>query len=181
MNPETFTPAPLREESCGTDSSGPAVRDRLLRILVAEDDEGMRRLITSALIGGGFTVHAAADGEFAWDELHCEHYDLLVTDNEMPRLTGIKLVERIRKWGLSLPVIMASGAFPLQRAGDAPPLQVAAFLLKPFDIPELLDIVRDVLASSIGDTTEPMAFHPTHATPTSVPLQNQPDTESCKP
>ena len=53
-------------------------------------------------------VIQASDGEEAWDALHCGHYDMLITDNEMPRLSGIKLVERVRDSGMSLPIIMAT-------------------------------------------------------------------------
>ena len=73
------------------------------RILVADDDEGTRHLISAVLAGAGFDVNAAADGQQAWEALLHEHYDLLVTDNEMPRLTGIQLIERICEAGIACP------------------------------------------------------------------------------
>ena len=103
--------------------------------------------------GDGFDVNAAADGEEAWEALQHEHYDLLVTDNEMPRLTGIKLIERIRDAGMSLPVIVASGFFSTEGVRDYPQLQIAAVIPKPFDIWEFLKIVRITLRVSGEDAT----------------------------
>ena len=140
--------------SCVTDSSEPPVLTRSRRILVADDDEGIRYLLSTVLAGAGFDVNTASDGQQAWEAILHGHYDLLVTDNDMPRLTGIQLIERIREAGMSLPVIIASGTFPVQRVRNDPQLQIAAALPKPFRIPELLDTVRDVLASSPGDTTK---------------------------
>jgi DNA-binding NtrC family response regulator len=136
------------------------------RILVADDDEGIRHIISFVLAGAGFEVNAASDGEQAWEALHHEHYDLLVTDVEMPRLGGIKLIERIRKEGMSLPVIIASGTFPVERVGNDPQLQIAAVIPKPFDILELLDTVRHALQASSGTAAaDHGAFHQLHANP----------------
>jgi DNA-binding NtrC family response regulator len=79
---------------------------------------------------------------------------LLVTDNDMPRLTGLKLIERIRKAGMSLPVIVASGTFPMDRARDYPQLQIAEVIPKPFRKLEFLDTVRNVLSSHEDTLTD---------------------------
>ena len=139
--------------SCGTGSSEPRAPTRLRRVLVADDDEGIRYLISTVLSGAGFEVNAASDGQQAWEALLHEHYDLLVTDNEMPRLRGIELIERIREAGMGLPVIVVSGSLPLERVRDLPSRQIAAVHPKPFDIGRLLDAVRHALQSSCGDTT----------------------------
>src|ERR1017187_10595202 len=101
--------------SCVTDSSEPPVLTRSRRILVADDDESIRYLLSTVLAGAGFDVNTASDGQQAWEAIFHGHYDLLVTDNDMPRLTGIQLIERIREARMSLPVIIASGTFPVER------------------------------------------------------------------
>src|ERR1039458_9853176 len=106
--------------SCVTDSPEPPVPIRSRRILVADDDEDIRYLLSTVLAGAGYDVNAASDGQQAWEALLHGHYDLLVTDNDMPRLTGIELIGRIRKEGMSLPVIIASGSFPVQRVRNDP-------------------------------------------------------------
>src|ERR1035441_9583493 len=90
---------------CAKDSSEPLVPARPGRILVADDDEGVRGLIATALAGAGFNVNAASDGQEAWEALLHERYDLLVTDNEMPRLAGMELIARIPQAGNKQPVI----------------------------------------------------------------------------
>ena len=120
---------------------------------MADDDEGIRYLIFTALAGTGFDVNTASDGQEAWEALLYEHYDLLITDNEMPRLVGIELIERIRDAGMSVPIIIASGSFPMEKVRDHPELQIAAALPKPFRIVELLDAVRHVFQASCENTT----------------------------
>jgi len=144
MNPVTLVPAPPRDGSCVKGPSEPSVASRKWRILVADDEEGIRHLSSLVLAGGGFDVNVSADGEQAWDALSHEHYDLLITDNDMPRLTGMKLIERIRQAGMQLPVIMASGSLPTVSAGEHLQLQISEVLLKPFTTPELMSAVRGV-------------------------------------
>jgi len=145
MRLQTLTPSWSRDVSCIPDSSEPPVPIRAGRILVADDDEGIRLIISAVLAHAGFEVSAASDGQQAWEALLDGHYDLLVTDNEMPGLPGIKLIERIREEGMSLPVIVVSGTFPLDRMRNDPQLQIAAVLPKPFGTGELLNTVRHVL------------------------------------
>ena len=143
-----------------TDSSEPPMPIRTRRILVAEDDGCIRHLISTVLAGAGFQVNAASDGQQAWEALLQEHYDLLVTDNEMPRLAGIQLIERIRDAGMSLPIIIASGTFSAERVRDYPLGQIAAVLPKPFRALELLNTVRHALQASCGETTaDQRTFH----------------------
>jgi len=119
------------------------------RILIADDDECMRDLVSLALTGDGYDVSATADGEQAWTELHHEHYDLLLTDNDMPRLQGLKLVERMRCEGMSLPVIIASGTCSGSAHEMVPELQIAAVLPKPFELSELLETVEGALRLAV--------------------------------
>src|ERR1017187_2422369 len=137
--------------SCIRDSAEPPVPIRSRRVLVADDDEGIRYLIATVLAGTGINVNTVSDGQQAWEALHHEHYDLLITDNEMPRLTGIELIERIRDEGMNLPIIIASGSFPMEKVRDKPELQIATVLPKPFRILELLNAVRLVFQAPSGN------------------------------
>jgi len=127
----------------------PSEFNRARRILIAEDDDIIRQIISHILADEGYAVNAAADGEQAWEALRQDPYDLLVTDNEMPRLTGINLIERIRKAGMSLPVIVVSSAFPVDRVGDYPQLQITAAIPKPFSRLKFLDTVKSALSSNV--------------------------------
>lgn len=115
------------------------------RILVVEDDEDIRRLNTEVLIRHGYQVDAAEDGAVAWDALQLNRYDLIVTDNSMPKVTGVELLEKLHAAQMELPVIMATGSSPKVKFTRQPWLRPAAMVLKPYTIDELLMTVMEVL------------------------------------
>jgi len=118
----------------------------MIRILLAED-QAMLRGALSALLGmeGDIeVVGAAADGEDAWRDLQRLKPDILVTDIEMPGLTGLELAQRIRRHELPVKVVIvttfARGGF-LRRALDA---GVSGYLLKDAPAEQLADALRQV-------------------------------------
>ena len=115
------------------------------RILLVEDEPHIRQLNTGALIHSGYHVDVAEDGAAAWEALDADSYDLMITDNNMPRLTGIDLLKKLYAHRMALPVIMATGELPTEEFTQYPWLQPAATLLKPYTIAELLGTVKKVL------------------------------------
>src|SRR5450631_677627 len=89
MNLDTLIPPSPVDGCAAIDPSGPPIPVRLRRILVVDDDEVILNLISTVLAEAGFDVDAAPDGQEAWEALASQKYDLLVTDNEMPRLAGL--------------------------------------------------------------------------------------------
>lgn len=123
-----------------------AARFKLARhILVAEDDIYALELNLRALAKAGYKVAAANDGEAAWAALDVFHYDLVVTDNCMPKMSGIELLEKMRVAHLATPVIMATGALPEAEFAAKPWLEPAAILLKPYTSEGLVAVVEKVL------------------------------------
>jgi len=122
----------------------------LKRILVVEDDLSMREFNTKVLINAGYQVDAAEDGAAAWDALQLNSYDLLVTDNDMPKVTGVELLKKLHAASIALPVIMATGALPQEAFTRQPWLQPAAVLLKPYNFLDLLGKVKEVLRATNG-------------------------------
>jgi len=117
------------------------------RILVVDDDSDIRQLSTEVLIHSGYVVDAAADGAAAWEALQIKAFNLLITDHNMPRLTGVELVKKLRSARMALPVILATG-LPTAELVQNPSLQLAAMLPKPFSIEELLETVSVVLRAT---------------------------------
>ena len=115
------------------------------RILMVDDDLSIRSLGTSALFRAGYGVDAAADGAAAWKALNASLFDLLITDNDMPELTGIELLARMAAIRMGTHVIMISGNPPMAEFTRRPWLKPIATLLKPFSTAELLGIVRSIL------------------------------------
>jgi DNA-binding response OmpR family regulator len=112
------------------------------RILVVDDEPVIRWLITAALAGSGYHVDDAENGAIAWEALQAKPYDLLITDHLMPKISGVELVKNLRSARLALPVVMVAGELP---AHELSSLQIAATLLKPFVVADLLDTVENVL------------------------------------
>jgi DNA-binding response OmpR family regulator len=125
------------------------------RILVVEDDDSVRHLNTQALKRSGYEVEAAEDGAAAWEALNNASYDLLITDNVMPRLTGVELLKKLRSSRMDLPVIMATGTLPEAEFTRYPWLRPAATVLKPYTIEEMLRTVKKVMreAESTSNAT----------------------------
>lgn len=120
------------------------------RILVVDDDISIRRLTTEMLVQSGYCVDTAEDGSAAWAALQINSYDLLVTDNSMPKVSGIELVKKVRSARMALPTILMSGAMPTEELEQNPWLQIKAMLLKPYTTAELLGTVREVLRATDG-------------------------------
>jgi DNA-binding response OmpR family regulator len=118
------------------------------RILVVEDDVGIRSLNTQALLHSGYAVDAAEDGAAAWQALNSDSYDLIITDHNMPKLTGVELLKKLRAARMALPVILVSAAMPTEELDRHPWLQIEATLLKPYTIAQLLGTVKHVLSAT---------------------------------
>jgi len=115
------------------------------RILVVDDDESIRQLSTEVLIDFGYHVDSAEDGAAAWQTLNADGYDLVITDQNMPRVTGIELLGKLQAARMDLPVILTTGSLPLPDFTQSHWLQPAATLLKPFTVEQLLGMVKAVL------------------------------------
>jgi two-component system chemotaxis response regulator CheY len=112
---------------------------------VVDDDGDLRALSAEVLAGFGYRVDAAEGGAAAWKELHAHSYDLLITDNNMPELSGVELVMKLRAARMTLPVILASGELSAEELNRNAWLQLATTLVKPFSGGQLLETVREVL------------------------------------
>jgi DNA-binding response OmpR family regulator len=119
-------------------------------ILVVDDDTFIRQFNTEVLIHSGYEVDAAADGTAAWEALGADNYDLLITDHDMPGLSGLDLVKKLHATRMALPIIMATGTLPKDEFTPYPWLQPAATLLKPYTKAELLGTVEEVLRATVS-------------------------------
>jgi two-component system, cell cycle response regulator CtrA len=123
------------------------------RILLVEDESIIRQCSTLALTGAGYLVDAVEEGQAGWEALQARSYDLLITDNQMPGLSGTDLVLRLRSARMTLPVILASGGIVPEHAAEGSQMQPVSALPKPFSSGELLAKVAEMLrpASLVPD------------------------------
>jgi len=117
----------------------------LQKILLVDDEPEILHLYEKILGDCGYQVDTALDGEAAWLELQVENYDLVITDNCMPKMSGLDLVTVLRDANLSTPVIMATGRPPADKFILEPRLQPFLLLKKPHQVEDLLEAVGQTL------------------------------------
>ena len=80
--------------------------DITMRVLVAEDDEGLRSVLERGLRESGYAVDAVGDGELALRYLDTYEYEVAILDWRMPKVSGLEVIQRLRRRGSALPVLM---------------------------------------------------------------------------
>jgi DNA-binding response OmpR family regulator len=129
---------------------------RRAHILVVDDDLSIRRVNAGLLLRSGYEVGTAGDGVEAWQSLQDEHYDLLITDHQMPRGTGLELIQKLRSEANPLPVILTSGSTPTEELNRLPGLKIEALMPKPLEVEVFLNTVRELLrAVGLGGAKDP--------------------------
>lgn len=117
------------------------------KILVVDDDEAVRTLLSDILTDAGYEVSAAQDGAKALRMAKTQSFDLLLTDLVMPDRDGIEVIRGIRSEQPNLKIIAISGAFGANMLHVAELLGAHASLPKPCDRSQLLATVRGLLRS----------------------------------
>jgi DNA-binding response OmpR family regulator len=121
------------------------------RILLVDDDRDMRQLSADVLTGCGYEVEGAKDGAAGWDALQAKTYDLVITDNVMPKMTGLEMLEKLFHAQIPILTIMATGSLPMNEFGRKPWLRPDAVLQKPFTNDDLVATVKNVLRTDDGN------------------------------
>jgi PAS domain S-box-containing protein len=140
------------QAAAATPPPAPALAHRPATILLAEDNAGVRELEASILRHAGYQVHAAADGDEAFDlfRRYSREVDLLLFDVVMPRRGGLEAAELIRREAPDIPVLFTSG-YSEELTRDAGATRPGFhFLPKPHSRDELLRAVRGALDGTAG-------------------------------
>ena len=125
------------------------------RVLVADDGEANRQLITVILTRAGVQVENAENGEVAVRMAESQPFDLVLMDMQMPVMDGYAAATRLRQLGLSIPIVALTAN---AMKGDEEKCRAAgcsAFVAKPVDIDELMRCLSEQLAGFAGSSQEP--------------------------
>jgi len=114
------------------------------RILVADDEESMRWVLSKALRKKGFTVDLARDGEEALRFVRQNTYDLAIVDIKMPGLSGLDLLDRIKEERADLFVVVMTAEASMKNAVEAMKRGAYDYLTKPFDLSVMDAVVEKV-------------------------------------
>jgi len=116
------------------------------RVLVADDDQSIRQLVSTIVRRESFTVDAAADGLEAIELLKKHEYAVVLLDLMMPRMSGYEFLEQLETWPESerpVVVVLTAGTEPR----DLNPKIVAGTIRKPFDLELLIDAISGCMRS----------------------------------
>jgi two-component system cell cycle response regulator CpdR len=119
----------------------------MAHILLAEDDESLRKFLAQALVRAGHDVSDFGDGSEAWERLKAGPFDLLLTDIVMPGMDGIELAKRAAELNAALKIMFITGfaAVALHPSSQAP--KQAKVLSKPFHLREIVAEVDRMIAA----------------------------------
>lgn len=115
------------------------------RIIIVEDDRDLLMLLTEFLRDNGYSVEPYQDGIDALSVLKNNDYSLLITDLIMPGITGLQLIKYIQKEYLDTIGIVITGNGSLESAINAMKLGAFDYIVKPFNLEEMLSIVSSAL------------------------------------
>ena len=119
------------------------------KVLVVDDERGIRFLLSEILVNQGFEVSLAKDGQESLDKLEKDHFDLVVTDVNMPRLDGVSMIKSMKKTGRSEKVIIMTGNLSDQRLLDPEIPHGVTRLLKPFGMENFMDVVLSAIGKGV--------------------------------
>ena len=118
------------------------------RLLVVDDDEQIRDLLTFDIAQSGYLVDSASDGEMGLKKALENHYDLVLLDVTMPKMNGYDVCKNIRIAKPNLPVLMLTAKGTISDKTEGFDCGADDYLVKPFDVQEVLLHIRALLRRS---------------------------------
>jgi two-component system, chemotaxis family, chemotaxis protein CheY len=116
-------------------------------ILAVDDSASMRQMVSFTLKGAGYNVIEAADGQEALEKARGAKVDLVLTDQNMPKMDGISLVKSLRGLpsyaGTPILILTTESSDEMKARGKA--AGATGWLVKPFDPAKLLDVIKRVI------------------------------------
>jgi two-component system, cell cycle response regulator CpdR len=126
----------------------PPTMSQLPKILVAEDDNDMRRFLVKALENAGYEVSDYDNGMAAYRRLREEPFELLLTDIVMPEMDGIELARRAAELDPDIKIMFITGFAAVALNPDSNAPKDAKVLSKPFHLRDLVNEVQKMLAAA---------------------------------
>jgi two-component system NtrC family sensor kinase len=119
------------------------------RVLVIDDSEEIREFLSEYILKPkGFEVLSASNGLMGLEMAIAKEPDLMIVDQQMPRLTGLEVLEKLKERGIEIPTILATAHGSEETAVAAFRLGIRDYVIKPFDADEISDSVDKALRES---------------------------------
>lgn len=130
---------------------------RMKRILIVDDEPNVHYSFQK-ILGLDYEILEARDGKEAVQKVQKESPDLVLLDVRIPGMDGLKVLDRIKEFDSRIPVIVMTAFGTMQTAVEAMKLGAFEYLLKPFDVPVILDLVKKSLA--VGEAAKKKVSYP---------------------
>ncbi len=124
-----------------------------MRILLVEDNIRLAEALSEALTDQLYVVDVVKDGESGWHQVKLINYDLILLDVMLPKLDGISLCHRLRNEGFTLPILMLTARDTSTDKVNGLDAGADDYVVKPFDLQELLARIRALLRRGSSPTT----------------------------
>ncbi len=131
-----------------------------MRILVVEDDKELNRQVSEALVDAGYVVDKAFDGEEGHFLGDTEPYDAVVLDIGLPQMDGISVMEKWRRAGRKMPVLMLTARDRWSDKVSGIDAGADDYVTKPFHIEEVLARVRALIRRAAGHASSELVCGP---------------------
>lgn len=124
-----------------------------MRILLAEDERDLNRVIMKKLKSEGYSVDTCFDGQEALDYLDMAEYDAMILDIMMPKKDGYQVLEEMRKKGMDIPVLLLTAKDTIDDKVKGLDMGANDYLVKPFSFRELTARIRVMTRVRSGNAT----------------------------
>ena len=114
-------------------------------VLVVDDEDALRTVLSSELVNEGYDIKTASDGDEAISVLEKGRFDLVLLDIKMPRVSGFEVLKHIRQNHPGTKVVMLTAFADLKNAIESKKLGADDFVSKPYDLVDLLTTIERVL------------------------------------
>jgi two-component system, chemotaxis family, chemotaxis protein CheY len=116
-------------------------------ILAVDDSASMRQMVSFTLKSAGYNVVEAVDGQDAWEKAGSRAFDLVLTDQNMPRMDGITLTKKLRETSqfktTPILILTTESGDQMKQAGRS--AGATGWLVKPFDPTKLIEVIKKVV------------------------------------
>ena len=125
----------------------------IMRLLIAEDEKNLNKILSQQLRDNGYSVDACFDGEDALDHIRMTDYDGVILDIMMPKLDGLEVLKKMRADRIDTPVLFLTARDSVADRVEGLDLGADDYLTKPFAFEELLARVRVLIRKKSGNKT----------------------------
>lgn len=124
-----------------------------MRLLIAEDEKNLNKILVQQLTANGYTVDACFNGEEALDFIDVTTYDAIILDIMMPKVDGFMVLKEIRSKKIDTPVLFLTARDSIADRVEGLDLGADDYLTKPFAFEELLARIRVMIRKKTGNST----------------------------